>query len=291
MGTYLDYTIEKVSLGDKNYPNLLAEIKKPPKQIYHRGSYEKEIFKRTIAIVGTRMITSYGKQVIDQFVAAFVQSNITIISGFMYGVDTEVHKKTIEYGGRTISVFGNGLDVVYPPENDKLYLNILENDGLILSEYEKDIKPQLWTYPARNRIVAGLATIGVLVIEADEESGSMITANLAIKQGKKVWAIPGPITSKVSRGTNLLIKNGRAQMATSPWEMLGKSIKIEQLSLPDFSSSEAEIYAKLENENLSIDELAQILSKNVIEVTQTVTMMSLRGVLGEAGGKFFISKL
>jgi DNA processing protein len=290
MKTYLDYTIEKSSLGDKNYPNLLAQIKKPPKQIYNRGSYDKKIFERTIAIVGTRMITSYGKQVVDQFVSAFVQNNITIISGFMYGVDTEVHKKTIEYGGRTISVFGNGLDVVYPPENDKLYTKILENNGLVMSEYEKELKPQLWTYPARNRIVAGLATIGVLVIEADEESGSMITANLAIKQGKKVWAIPGPITSKVSRGTNLLIKNGLAQMAITPFEILGKSIKVEQLNLPELSSSEAEIYAKLESENLNIDELAVVINKNVIEVTQIVTIMSLKGFIQEIGGKFFISK-
>src|SRR5260221_7575196 len=159
MRTYLDYTIEKVLLGEKNYPKNLVKILKPPKQIYYRGALNEGVLGKTIAIVGTRMITNYGKQIVDQFVSSFVANGITVISGFMYGVDTEVHKKTIEYGGKTISVFGNGLDYIYPPENDKLYLEILESNGLVLSEYKKDTKPQLWTYPARNRIVAGLATI------------------------------------------------------------------------------------------------------------------------------------
>lgn len=289
MKTYLDYTIEKVSFGGKNYPKRLAKISKFPRQIYHRGELNSNVLSKTIAVVGTRQVTSYGKIVVDQFVSAFVANGITTISGFMYGVDTEVHKKTIDYGGRTVAVFGNGLDIVYPPENDKLYLKILENGGLVFSEYEKDVKPQLWTYPARNRIVAGLATIGVLVVEADVESGSLITANIAAKQGKKVWAIPGPINSKVSRGTNLLIKTGAAEIATMPSDILGKSKKTEQQKLPELNSLETEIYTKLENENLSGDELAISLNRNIIEITSTLTMMALKGIVNEIGGKFYLA--
>jgi DNA processing protein len=290
MKTFLEYPIEKLTFGEKNYPKNLAKISKPPKQIYVRGDINSDIFEKTIAIVGTRMMTNYGKQVIEEFVSAFVLNGITVISGFMYGVDTEVHKKTIEYGGKTISVFGNGLDIVYPPENDKLYSQIIESGGIVVSEYDKDMKSQLWTYPARNRIVAGLATLGVLVIEADLESGSIITANLATKQGKKVWAIPGPITSKVSCGTNLLIKSGQAKMAITPQDILGTSIKVEQSVLPDLNPLETKIYEILARESLSIDEISRSIGENIIDITQTLTMMGLRGIVNEVGGKFFLSK-
>lgn len=289
MKTYLDYPIEKLTFGEKDYPKLLTKIVKPPKQIYYRGNLNNEILDKTIAIVGTRNITNYGKQVVDKFVSVFIANKITIISGFMYGVDTEVHNKTLEYGGRTISVFGNGLNYIYPPENEKLYSQILNNDGAIMSEYKADMKPQLWTYPARNRIVSGLASIGVLVIEADIESGSIITAKLAIKQKKKVWAIPGPITSKVSNGTNKLIKDGMAILAAIPEDILGMKAKSEQLKIPELTNLETEIYTILQRESMSIDELANSINKSIIDVTQSLTMMSLRGIISEMGGKFFVS--
>ena len=155
MKTYLNYKVEKISFGDKSYPKNLTKISSPPKQIYCRGDSNSGILSKTIAVVGTRQITNYGKIVIDEFVSAFTANGITTISGFMYGVDTQVHKKTLEYGGKAISVFGNGLNYIYPPENDKLYSEILNSGGLVVSEYESDMKAQLWTYPARNRIVAG----------------------------------------------------------------------------------------------------------------------------------------
>lgn len=289
MKIYLDYPIKKLVFGDKDYPKLLSKINKPPKQIYYRGDLNKAILEKTIAIVGTRNITNYGRQVVDKFVSVFVANGVTIISGFMYGVDTEVHSKTVEYGGRTISVFGNGLNYVYPPENEKLYSQILNNDGVVMSEYTEDTKPQLWTYPARNRIVSGLSTLGLLVVEADLESGSLITANLAIKQNKKVWAIPGPITSKVSRGTNKLIQDGLAILTTTPEEILNLKIKNDQLEIPDLTNLETEIYTILQRENMSIDEIANTINKNIIDVTQSLTMMSLNGIISEVGGKFFIS--
>lgn len=290
MKSYLDYPIEMLPFGDKNYPKRLSKISKPPKQIYYRGDLKNAILDKTIAIVGTRQITNYGKQVVDRYVSHFVANGITTISGFMYGVDTEVHAKTIEYGGRTVSVFGNGLNYVYPPENDKLYSKILEGGGAVISEYEKDMKAQLWTYPARNRIVSALATLGVLVIEADMESGSMITAKIAKEQKKNVWAIPGPITSKVSSGTNFLIKMNSAKMTTDPTEITGVSTAKQQENNLNLSGLEAEVYAKLESENLSIDEISIKLKKDVVEITSTLTMMSLKGIVNEVGGKFYLSK-
>lgn len=287
---YADFEIKKVVFGAEDYPRNLTRISKPPKQIYYRGTLGSEILRKTIAIVGTRMITNYGKQVVDEFVSSFVASGITTVSGFMYGVDTEVHSKTIEYGGRTVSVFGNGLDYIYPSENDKLYTRILESSGVVISEYKKDFKPQLWTYPARNRIVAGLATIGVLVIEADLDSGSMITASLAKAQGKKVWAIPGSITSKVSLGTNFLIKSGEAIMATSPSDILGKGIKKQRENKLELNDLETEIYAILERENLTIDEISLKLKKDIVDISSCLTMMGLKGMVNEVAGKFYLGR-
>src|SRR5581483_1414448 len=239
MRTFLDYPIKR----------RLFEVEKFSGKLYYRGNFNEEIFKRSIAIVGTRMMTNYGKQVVDEFVSEFAAKGITTISGFMYGVDSEVHKKTIEYGGKTIAIFGNGLDWVYPSENENLYLQILESGGMVLSEYKKNMKPKLWTYPARNKIVAGLATIGILVIEAGLDSGSLITAKIARQLKKNVWAVPGQINLKSSQGTNFLIQNGFAKMTTSPSDILGKSIKVSQVSKENLNDFEAEVYAILEREN------------------------------------------
>lgn len=291
MKTFLDYPIKSVFFDGKHYPNNLKKISRAPKQIFYRGELNCGLLEKTIAIVGTRMMTNYGKQVVDEFVAQLVACGVTTISGFMYGVDTEVHAKTLEYGGKTIAVFGNGLNYVYPPENEKLYTKILESGGAVISEYEKDMKPQLWTYPARNKIVAGIATLGVLVIEADLDSGSLITAKLAHKMEKTVWSIPGPITSKVSRGTNFLIKDGKAKVATTPSDIIGKSRKKVRESHLEMDKVEAEVYAILERESLTLDEIAMGLRKNVVEVSGCLTMMGLKGIVSEVGGKFYLSKL
>lgn len=195
------------------------KIRKHDKYFY-RGEWSEEIFKKSIAIVGSRRMTRYGKEVVDNFIASFVANGATTISGFMYGVDTEVHQKTVDYGGKTVAVFGCGLDVIYPLENEKLYQQILETGGLTISEYEASAKPHLWKFPQRNKIVASLASLGVLVVEAGDKSGSLITAKLAKKMGKKVYAVPGPITSSTSEGTNVLIKEGEAIMVTEPGDII-----------------------------------------------------------------------
>ncbi|PIP57884.1 DNA-protecting protein DprA [Candidatus Woesebacteria bacterium CG22_combo_CG10-13_8_21_14_all_39_10] len=261
--------------------------------LYYRGNWDKDIFKKSIAVVGSRSMTRYGKETVDKFVSEFVANGVTTISGFMYGVDTEVHQKTVDYGGRTIAVFGCGLDVIYPPENEKLYGQILENKGLVISEYEPSAKPHLWKFPQRNKIVAGLSSLGVLVIEAGEKSGSLITAGFARKMGKKVYAVPGPITSRISVGCNNLIKSGEAIMATSAGDILkikSTTIHSSPSTVHGLSPQEAKIYKVLQLEPLDIDEIAMKIEGNIVEIGSVLSIMSLKGLLTESGGKYYLSK-
>lgn len=262
------------------------------KTLHFRGQDPYKINKKSIAIVGSRQMTRYGREVADKFVADFVGNGITTISGFMYGVDTEVASKTIEYGGRHIAVFGCGLDYIYPPENKKLYDEILKSGGSIVSEYENSAKPSMWKFPQRNKIVVNLASIGVLVIEAGENSGSLVTAKIAKKIGKKVWAVPGPINSRVSAGCNQLIKNGDAQMATAAKDIAECQITNDKLQIQnkDYGNKQEEqIYKALELEPLEIDEIARKLDLSVVEIGTTLSIMGIKSLITESGGKYFLN--
>lgn len=211
----------------------------------------------------------------------------------MYGVDTEVHQKTIDYGGKTIAVFGCGLDVIYPAENKKLYDQIIKSGGSIVSEYEDSAKPHLWKFPQRNKIVVGLASLGVLVIEAGENSGSLVTAKIAKKAGKKVWTVPGPINSKVSVGCNELIKSGEAIMTTSVNDIIHTKIRstnIEIRNKIELPKEEQKIYKVLQLEPMEIDEIAQKLGESVVEIGSTLSIMGIKGLVTESGGKYYLSK-
>lgn len=262
------------------------------KTLHFRGVDPKSINKKSIAIVGSRMMTRYGREVVDKFVCDLVVNGITTISGFMYGIDTEVATKTIEYGGKHIAVFGCGLDHIYPSENKKLYDEILKCDGSIVSEYEDSAKPSIWKFPQRNKIVVSLASLGVLVIEAGENSGSLVTAKLAKKAGKKVWAVPGPINSRVSVGCNELIKSGDAIIATNASDILGKKLagKTEKVSeIPDLPKNEMKIFKLLQIEPLEIDEISQNLSESVVEIGTTLSIMGIKGLVTERGGKYYLN--
>lgn len=266
------------------------EIKKEGKYFY-RGNWGEKLFKKSIAIVGSRMMTRYGGEVVDKFTADFVANKVTTISGFMYGVDTEVAQKTVEYGGHHIAVLGCGLDCFYPSENEKLYLQILESGGLIISEYEPNAQPHLWKFPQRNKVVVKLSTLGVLVIEAGEGSGSLITAKIAIKSGKDVYAVPGPITSKVSIGTNELIKKGNAKLVTCVGDIIKiRSTKSETLNNIELSKQEQKIFKLLQNEPLDVDEISQKIGESVIEIGSTLSLMGIKNLVTESGGKYYINK-
>jgi len=236
-------------------------------------------------------MTRCGAQIIDQFVAAFVSESIATISGFMYGVDTEVHRKTVEYGGVTVAVLGGGIDEPYRADNNVLYTDIVQKNGVVMSEYKPKSKPKLWMYPQRNRIVASLATLGILVIEAGEDSGSLITVEYAKRLNKNIFAVPGPITSAVSRGTNMLIKKGIAKIVTKPEDIVGVSqeqnVKTKE-RINNLNSIERKIYILLKNEEMTVDEIAVKLRESAVVVSTTVSMLSLRGLISEAGGRYFV---
>lgn len=284
------WPIQKTNLGDKNYPAILREVKKAPKSLFYRGNSRQSLFIKSLAVVGTRRMTRYGRQVADRLIGSLVSEKVTIVSGFMYGVDSEAHQKCLEYGGQTVAVLGGGLNIIYPPENEKLYQQILDTNGVIFSEYEPEQKPQLWTFPQRNRIVAGLASLGVLVVEAGEKSGSLITARLAKQQGKKVFAVPGPITSTTAAGTNQLIKTHQAKMVTSAEDILGKKMATPSLfDTTKLTTLEKKIFEALQTEPLTADELARITGQNITKLGQTLSLMSLKGFIAETAGKFFLN--
>jgi len=199
------YGVKPISCNDPEYPSRLREIYDYPPIIYIRGSLLPED-EWCLAVVGTRRATVYGKQVAEEIVTDLAQNKITIVSGLAKGIDSIAHQSALAVGGRTIAIFACGLDIVYPAENANLARSIIEN-GALISEYPLGTRPRAENFPRRNRIMSGLS-LGVLVVEANESSGAIITANMALEQNREVFAIPGSILSPTSRGTNHLIQEG-----------------------------------------------------------------------------------
>lgn len=195
--------INIISLKDEYYPEKLKNISHPPLFLYYRGDLSLTE-KKTIGVVGTRRPTVYGRNVCEKIIDELVNAGVVTVSGLASGIDTVCHKRTIEKKGKTIAVVGSGLDVIYPAEN-KNYWKIIGEEGLLVSEYPLGTPPNNFNFPRRNRIIAGLSR-GVAVIESKEKGGSLITASLALEEGREVFAVPGDIYSPASAGTNELIK-------------------------------------------------------------------------------------
>lgn len=256
-------------------PTLLQNIKPAVEKLYFKGDADASIFAKCVAVVGSRRMTTYGERVIEKIVPPLVDAGITIVSGYMYGVDQKAHKMALECGGKSIAVLGWGIDWGKEEPTKNL---------LFMSEYPGEIKSQLWMFPRRNRIVAGLS-LAVIVVEAAAKSGSLITADFAIKYKRKLFAVPGPITSKISEGSNNLIKQGLAKMCTSGEEVL-KELQIEYKNISS-KISDIKIVALLQSEALTVDELAIKIGKNTIEIGEELTILQLKGDIFEDGGKFY----
>ena len=198
--------IDIISINDENYPQILKHIYDPPISLYIRGNH-KILNTKSIAIVGCRELSDYGKKASKYFAYNLAKRNLTVISGLAKGIDSYAHIGTLCAKGNTIAVVGNGLDTIYPIENVYLANEILKNNGAIISEYPLGTKPEKMNFPARNRIISGLSK-GVLVVEAKEKSGTLLTVDFAIEQGRDVFVVPGNINSLNSVGTNDLIKQG-----------------------------------------------------------------------------------
>jgi len=197
----------QIALGAARYPANLREITTPPERLYVRGGFE-ERDALAIAIVGSRAATSYGLAVAERLAADLAARGVTVVSGLARGIDSAAHRGALRAGGRTIAVLGSGVDVIYPPENRRLAHEI-ESHGAVISQFEPGTRPLSGHFPARNRVIAGLA-LGVVVVEAAEKSGSLITAGLAGELGREVMAVPGLVTSAQSVGAHRLIQDGAA---------------------------------------------------------------------------------
>lgn len=270
-------------MTDNKYPLLLGKIPDPPKTLYFKGKLDKDIIKKCLAVVGSRKMSLYGKRVINH-VFSTLSKKITIVSGFMYGVDAYAHETALRVGLKTIVVMPCGIDYIHPEDQKGLYKKILDSQGLILSEYPSDFKPKLWTYPKRNRIVAGLS-MAVLVVEADLHSGSLITANLAHSYGRDVFVIPGSIFSDLSRG-KIQISNLFAKEISSGSE-INKYLCLESSSANTSGYKITPIIELLNSTPLTIDEISENLSRPVTEISSEITDLSIKGLVSEEGGRFY----
>lgn len=251
----------------------LSDLSSPPKKLFYQGNLDLEIFEDCVAVVGSRKITDYGKRVVEKIIPQLVFQNKTVVSGFMYGTDQYVHQTCLDNGGKTIAVLGWGITHPLFDYDKKLAEQIVKKNGLLISEWENQ-KPALWTFPARNRIVAALCD-EVIIVEAAVQSGSLITARLARELKRKVWAVPGPITSKASAGTNMLIAAGFATL----WQDNQPTKKII------FTNP---ILQAVENEMLSVDEIARKLNRPVAELGAEISILLLSGQISERSGKYFV---
>lgn len=251
----------------------LLDLATPPKYLYYQGTFNASLFTNCVAVVGSRKMSGYGERVVEKIIPNLVHNKQTVVSGFMYGIDQYAHQTCIDCNGKTIAVLGWGIDTKLAGTDAKLAKKIIDSGGLLLSEWESQIATH-WTFPARNRIVAALSK-EVIVVEAAEKSGSLITASIAHRLKRKLWAVPGPITSRTSKGTNQLIDRGIARM----W--LGENTQ-EKL----FENNDPIIDA-LSRDALTADELARKLNSPVAEVGAKLSLLLLSGQVMEKGGTYY----
>jgi DNA processing protein len=282
--------INWLTIYDDNYPKLLKEIYDPPLVLFYLGDILPED-DRAMAIVGTRKITGYGQLITEKFAAELSKSGLTIVSGLARGVDACAHRAVVENNGRTLAIMGGGLKNIFPPENIALAKRIIEGHGALISEFAPDEPSLPGNFPARNRIISGLS-LATLVTEAAEDSGSLITAKSALDQGREVFAIPGPITSELSKGPSVLIKQG-ASLVCDPSEIL-ESLGLDKISSSQkqlveneeikLSKEEKLIWESLENENKHIDEICRNLNLSAAFVSASLIKMEIRGLIKNLGG-------
>lgn len=281
-----------VTVWDQEYPSVLKKIYDPPLILYTIGNYEEnDIY--SIAVVGTRQPTNYGKVQTERIASDLVQQGITIVSGMARGIDSVAHYRTLRENGRTLAIIGSGLDVIYPPENRRLFEEICDR-GMIISEYPLGTQPDAQNFPKRNRIISGLS-LGTVVIESGVSGGAMQTASFALDQGKEVFAVPGNLGVRQSEGTNLLIQKGEAALIRSAEDVLlelelklkpliGKNIPKRTEGLNLF---EEKIITAISNEPIQIDKIAALTQMNTSECLVHLLSLEFKGLVKQLPGKMF----
>jgi len=289
------YKIKVITYYDNDYPLNLRNISDSPKVLYMKGQLipEDEV---SIAIVGARKSTSYGKWAAEKISSELANLGICLVSGMAKGIDTHVHISALKSKSRTIAVLGCGVDIIYPSSNRELYHKIQDN-GCIISEFPLGTKPLPYNFPQRNRIISGLS-LGVVVVEATEKSGSLITARHAIEQGKDVFAVPGNINSIFSRGTNLLIKDG-AKLVTGIEDIIEeipylidkcakfyKNKKVE-LNYNQFSDDEIKVLECILEKPIHFDLIAHRTGIRINDLNSILTILEMKGAIKQMSGKVY----
>ncbi len=300
----------KITIEDKEYPKQLKEIKNPPKQLYLEGNTEL-LKQNIISIVGSRNCTQNGEKLAKKFASELTMQKITIASGMAKGIDSAAHIGTMEAGGKTIAVLGNGFNHIFPKENIELYKEIIRKGGLIVSEYPPDTEAKSNLFLERNRIVSGLS-IGVLVVEAAHRSGTSVTAKLAESQRRKVFVLPHEIDDKYGVGTNNLIKKG-AILVTSTKDIINNFEFLEYIEFKKVCTAnidkninnkiqeqktnktlevrltnkiEKEVYMLIKNGNKEVNEIAKKSNKSISEITNALLMLELDGAIKKIAGGY-----
>jgi len=285
-----------LTLNNPLYPFLLAKIHDPPPYLYYKGSPSIQD-GRSLAVVGSRLASPYGIKMTERLAWGLSQKGLTIVSGMARGIDTAAHQGALMAQGRTVAVLGSGLDVVYPPENTKLFDRIVEL-GMVCSEFPLGTLPERQNFPIRNRIISGLA-LGVVIVEATSRSGSLITARLALEQGREVFAVPGSVESFKSSGTHSLIKQGAKLVEHAQdileelhWEESPKKVeqgpKIEFTERsPSLSPKEKQIWDLLSNGSLHVDQMVRQAGIGISPMLSLLLEMELKGLIKQLPGKLF----
>ncbi len=283
--------IQVLTWEDEAYPQRLKEIDQPPPVLYLRGDYlTDDVF--AVALVGTRRVTPYGRQITEELSAFLAANGITVVSGLARGVDAIAHQTALKAGGRTIGVLGSGVDRIYPPEHRALAEQMLEC-GAIISDYAPGTPPDASNFPPRNRIISGLS-LAVVVVEAGETSGALITAEFAAEQGREVFAVPGSILAPQSKGTNKLIQNGALPLLCADDLMqaldltrLGEHKAARKIIPTD--ETEARLMDVLGDEPLHVDEIRNRAELPIEKVSAALALMELKGMVRQVGGMNYVA--
>lgn len=278
-----------ITIGDTEYPKLLKEIPDPPSTLYVKGTLD--LGEKCFAVVGTRLCSPYGKQATLEIGGDVAKAGLVIVSGLAPGIDTFAHKAALERGGKTIAVLGTGLDEksIYPKENIPLAKQILEAGGALISEYPPGTPGSKITFPQRNRIISGMS-LGVLVVEAKQRSGSLITAHYAIKHKRKLFAVPGSIYSLNSRGTNFAIKKLGAKLVESAadiLEELGMKAENEKQRLTGDTTEESLVLEILRGAALPIDDIIEKTHLPSGKVASILAILEIKGKVRNLGNNIY----
>jgi DNA processing protein len=282
--------IQVVTIADSTYPRLLKLIPAPPPVLYIRGSLLPED-DLAIAIVGTRRSTSYGREVASRIAMGLAEAGVTVVSGLAMGIDGIAHDASLKAGGRTIAVLSSGVDIIYPSEHEQLARRIVEN-GALISDYAPGRKPDAPNFPARNRIISGLS-LGVVVIEAPNRSGALITVDFAADQGREVFVVPGSVLSDNSAGCLRLLRDG-ATLVRDADDILDdlkigqrrEQVAVQQ-ALP-LTDPERRLMNHINGDPQHIDEIVAAANINVAEGLALISMLELKGIVRDAGSRHYV---